>query len=438
MNYAPRSLRELSSLKDILYGGEDKSASPTSSSGPSAFDVTTTRKDNLTDKLMEKLFAAALPSVDSTNGVPSQEVQERLQEQKNKPPFSVPVMARNFSRLNARIGVVFRLQYKILRVMTWKNPNHTFSALAIYSFLCLYPSLFAVSPIVILIFGVMVPAYVKRHPPPPSPLPSYPVPSDGPPLADAPEIKPVPELSRDFLMNMRDIQNSMDDFTQTYDKIARMLSEPTSFKNEEYSSAVYIFLLFLGGILVFLTSYIKWRYIFFILGWFVVLSGHPSARKFIKASSDIYMAPQEQKFSLLFQKFVTSDIIIDDVPEQRHVEIFELQRQGNDVNEWDDWVFSTSPYEKLSQARLAHDRPNGVRFMDEILPPIGWRFSPNSAWKLDLYPHIWTQNRSIVGIDIDSDSKWVYDTVDNGTRGEWRRRRWIRVCERQSNRENQA
>ncbi|KAK9245046.1 integral peroxisomal membrane peroxin-domain-containing protein [Lipomyces tetrasporus] len=433
MNYAPRSFRELAALKDILYGGDDAMSSSSSSSSQDGSGNKESRKDHITDKLLERLFAAALPAADVANGgSTSSDVAERLQDQKNRPAFSVPVMARNFSRLNARIGVVFRLQYKIMRILTWRNANHTFSALAIYSFICLYPFLLVLFPVAVVMLGVMVPSFVQRHPPPPSPLPSFPVPSEGPPLAEARELRPVPELSRDFLMNMRDIQNFMDDFTHAYDRIVGALSRPTNFKDEQYSSAVYLALLVVGAVMFLLSPYLPWRHIFLVWGWIIVSMGHPKARRMLKSSHDMYVTPREQELSNLFDALVAKDIVLDEPPEHRHVEIFELQRQKNsDVDEWDDWLFSAAPYDVLSQQRASKQRPQGVRFLDEVLPPVGWKFARDSAWKLDLRPGEWVLQRSLVNAEIDSNSKWVYDTTSSGHKGEWRRRRWLRAVERQ-------
>ncbi|KAK9468731.1 Peroxin/Dysferlin domain-containing protein [Lipomyces arxii] len=420
MNYAPRTFREFTALKDILYGSDDS---------PTTEPARESRESHITDKLLERLFAAALPSTDP--GPMSKSVSDRIQGQKNKPPFSVPVMARNFSRLNARVGVVFAFQYKVIRILAWSDPTHTFSVLAVYSFLCLYPHLFILLPVAAIVLGIMVPAYVTRHPPAPSPLPAFPVPADGPPLAAPVELKPVPELSRDFLMNMRDIQNTMDDFARAYDKIVGAFTRPTNFNDEAYSSAVYVTLVAFSAIALVVSAFVPWKLIFLVSGWLVVSVGHPKTRRVMKSSHDIYMSPHEKKLASLFENLVKSDIVLDQPPETRTVEIFELQRQKNtELDEWDDWVFSCSPYEPLNTDRISHRRPLGVSFIDEVLPPVGWKFTAESGWKLDLRPHEWVANRSVVAVEVDSNSKWVYDKPDLH-RGEWRRRRWVRLCERQ-------
>ncbi|KAK9460971.1 integral peroxisomal membrane peroxin-domain-containing protein [Lipomyces oligophaga] len=424
MNYAPRSFREFAALKDMLYGSEETvEASAQQSSG----------FPNLTDKLMERLFSAALPTMTEASTVSDRTLAERLQDQKNRPPFSVPVMARNFTRLNSRVGVIFNFQYRMFRIFTWRKTTHTLSFLAVYSFVCLHPFLLVVLPFAFILFGVMVPAYVQRHPPPPSPLPAFPVPSTGPPIADAAELKPVPELSWDFFMNMRDLQNMMDDIVKLYDAVVGLLSRPTNFKDEQYSSGVFLTLLVLSTVLFFLAPYIPWRVIFLVVGWLVVSTGHPLVRRALIKSHETYLSPKERKLAGIFSQFVDREIVVDEPPEIRHVEIYELQRQHNiDVDEWDDWLFCSSPYEPMSGVRLAQQRPQGVRFLDETLPPDGWRYVNDSIWKLDLRPEEWVAQQSIVSVQVDSGSKWVYDMTSDQRRGEWRRRRWTRACERQS------
>lgn len=52
---------------------------------------------------------------------------------------------------------------------------------------------------------------------------SSPVIADGPPLADAIVPKPVPEISREFYMNVVDTQNAMDLYVQGYDSTLAIL-----------------------------------------------------------------------------------------------------------------------------------------------------------------------------------------------------------------------
>lgn len=178
------------------------------------------------------------------------------------------------------------------------------------------------------------------------------------------------------------------------------------------------------------------------------------------------------------KKFIETDIILDSAPETREVEIFELQRLSATSNEWEPWVFSPSPYDPLSAVRISGARPSGTRFFEDVLAPEGWEWS-EKKWALDLWSREWVEERIITGVEVETEGeRWVYDiasAADNkgswagegedpvrsgsspnvpatnssyalsweggeeeedgvmsGRRGEWRRRRWVRLVKRQS------
>ena len=97
-----------------------------------------------------------------------------------------------------RIGVVFVFQHRIFRVLSWDQPTHTLSALAVYSFICLDPQLLAVLPLVLILLFIMVPAFIARHPPtvPTMPGKVEPYTAHGGPIAPPPEVKAVSEMSK--------------------------------------------------------------------------------------------------------------------------------------------------------------------------------------------------------------------------------------------------
>ena len=130
----------------------------------------------------------------------------------------------------------------------------------------------------------------------------------------------------------------------------------------------------------------------------------------------------------------------------REVEIFELQRRkGNtktDDGEWESWIFSPSAWEPTAPARVASERVKGTRFFEDVAAPAGWAFS-DKKWTLDLGSKEWVEQRMVGGLEVEIEGeRWVYDVVDvedegegegkvkRKTRGEWRRRRWVRMVRR--------
>lgn len=112
--------------------------------------------------------------------------------------------------------------------------------------------------------------------------------------------------------------------------------------------------------------------------------------------------------------------------------MFELQRLARPGGEYESWIFSPTPYEPMSDARIAQERPKGTRFFEDVRCPPGWEWK-DRKWTLDLGSTIWVGERYIGGVEIEEEGeRWVYDRVggEEGKRGEWRRRRWVRLVSR--------
>lgn len=423
-------------------------------------------KARIQDHLVEKLLAQVVPLDDAE--IPQD---DPLPGRTAKPNFNLPTMSNNFRRFNARIGVVFVFQARVIRLLAWKHPTHTLSFLAVYTFVCLDPSLLPLLPLVILLVSILVPNFIARHPAAEFSLSNEQAmgySAGGPPIAPAITVKPAKELSRDFFHNMRDLQNSMEDFSQMHDAIVRLVVPRTNFSNEAQSSALFVVLFAACMFMCIAANVIPWRLIFLVAGWAVTCVGHPSVQRQLETANKNFVQPQEEKAMTWAEKWIEQDVILDSAPETREVEIFELQRLSA-AGEWEPWLFSASPYDPLSPARIASERPVGTRFFEDVLPPQGWEWS-EKKWALDLWSREWVEERIITGVEIETEGeRWVYDiydeqadnigviegsslgkeknTTDNaakrpskpsweegedgdGRRGDWRRRRWVRLVKR--------
>ncbi len=364
--------------------------------------------------------------------------------------------------------MAFIFQKRMIRLFTWRTPSHTLSFLAIYTFVCLDPSLLAVLPVVFCLLFIMVPAFVARHPPPPSntPVDLYNYQLNGPPLAPAASIKPTPEFSRDFFHNMRDLQNCMDDFSRLHDTIINNLAPTTNFSNEALSSTIFLFLSLLACMLFIVANLLPWRALALIAGWVATFAGLPSFReKLIATRYDQFVRSRETVAKSSLEKFIAHDVLLSSASETREVEVFELQYRNMHASsnaEFEPFIFSPSPYTPLSPSRIAGERPFGTRFFEDLRPPPGWRWS-DKKWTLDLLSREWVEDRCITGVEVEVEGeKWVTDILfeedeqddesapessqrkvedramqtarrfnpERRIQGEWRRRRWIRLVER--------
>ncbi|KAI6784368.1 Peroxisomal membrane protein PEX29 [Emericellopsis cladophorae] len=359
-------------------------------------------KASVQDRLVEKLLQQVIPTDDEGSDVPIIG-DDKAPAFAQRPNFNITTMSNNFRRFNARIGVVFKFQSKALRILSWHQPSQTMSLLAVYTFICLDPYLLSVVPIAILVVGVLIPAFLARHPAPPkgtlSSEQGVGYSPRGPPLAPAPTVRPVKELSKDFFRNMRDLQNCIG-------------------------------------------------------------MGHPTIARLLVATHEEHIQPRKVQARTWLDNWIANDVILDSAPETREVEVFELQRMS-DAGEWEPWLFTPSPYDPLSQARITGDRPRGARFFEDVLAPEGWEWS-EKKWALDLWSREWVEERIITGVEVETEGeRWVYDMHDEREeqvgvveapqtsklkvlpqtswqegedavvrRGDWRRRRWVRLVKR--------
>ncbi|KAF2251169.1 Pex24p-domain-containing protein [Trematosphaeria pertusa] len=424
----------------------------------------------VSDRLFTMLLSSVLPSEDLSDDSPTPQVKDRRSRNYvDRPNFSLPAMSSNFRRFNARIGVAFVFQNRAIRLFTWRQPTQTLSFLFVYTFVCVNPTLLAVLPLACLLFFVMVPAFLVRHPPPPMHLPTDLYPLSGPPLAAARTVKPAPELSKDFFRNMRDLQNAMDDFSRLHDAVLAFITPLTNFSNEALSSTLYIILICTSCALFISAHLLPWRFIFLIAGYAATILGHPAIQdQLATPENERLFSEKESEGRSMLLSLSKADIELETSPDTREVEIFELQHRAlhDEHGEYEAFLFSPSPYAPLSPSRIAGDRPRGTPFFEDVQPPRGWRWS-DKKWTLDLLSREWVEDRCVTGVEVEIEGeRWVtdlhYEELEDSSssvrkgkkgkgkesdserevlrraweshkpsrRGEWRRRRWVRGVER--------
>jgi hypothetical protein len=246
---------------------------------------------------------------------------------------------------------------------------------------------------------------------------------------------------------MRDLQNCMADFSDVHDATISVFAPLTNFSNEKLSST-----LFLGGTVaaaaLFLTAHLlPLRLIMLALGNIAILSNNPTFRVFFQnliqdvggrdldspfpqdEDQDIFSAalPKDPSAAMSALEKLT-DITLDTDPEERQVEIFEVQhRAPGSESGWEIFLFSPQPYDPLSPSRIAGDRPRGCRFFDDVQAPSGWKWK-SKKWELDLDCREWVVERMITGVGfeipgvspegntiVDEIGGWVWDLPSEST-----------------------
>lgn len=394
-------------------------------------------KGSIQDRLFSKILQQVIPSSEEADDdLATSPIDRRSSKYVSRPAFSLPLMTNNFRRFNARIGIVFVFQSRLIRLFTWRTPSHTLSFLATYTFVCLDPHLLVVVPLAVALLFIMVPAFTSRHPPPPpattisSTTPYYQENYAGPALAPARTIKPASETSKDFFRNMRDLQNCMADFSNLHDVLVSTVAPATNFSDETFSSQLFLYLTILTTLSFISAHLLPWRLILLLAGWATTISSHPTAQLWLtrlqkRAERQASLALNDP--TLKHQRFIhgiplpatpavmqstlrsLSGITLSSTPETQEVEVFELQHRpltsvSSSANapaaEWQPHLFTPSPYDPLSPSRIAGDRPRGTRFFEDVAPPEGWEWA-SKKWELDLEAAEWVNERLVVGVEYD-------------------------------------
>lgn len=430
-------------------------------------------REAIKDRFFDRLFSRLVPEEDSgdldseIDAKKQEKIDRRSRKYVERPNFSLFVMNTNFRRFNARIGPAFVIQNRIIHLFTWQHPTATLSFLALYSMLCLKPHLLPVVPLVFVLFVIMIPSFLGRHPPStndPRLEPNF----GGPAIEPPSRVKPAPEMSKDFMRNMRDLQNSMEDFSRLHDAANEWITPYTNFSDEGLSSTIFLFLFATANLLFLASRLIPWRAIALLAGCIATGLGHPSAQNILLSSRTLAQARSNlNSLSTHLRAWIEADIDLHDAAETRQVEIFELHKYHVHSDSWETWLFSPSPYDPLSPARIAGARAKGTQFFEDVLAPAGWVWK-DKKWTLDLASREWVEERMITGVEIETEGeRWVYDLPreeievmsspvgkggkgkkkgkeagqgkprsgwEEGTgleeRGDWRRRRWVRMVER--------
>lgn len=317
---------------------------------------------------------------------------------------------------------------------------------------------------------------------------------------------------------MRDLQNSMADFSSLHDTAVAVISPATNFSDETYSSMLFLLFTVLAVLLFLASHLLPWSIIFLIAGNAAILSSHPRAETVLKIfqlgddQSQKHTKKEKDKdeddhisvFGIAIPTSVSGllallksavAVTIDSYSEEREVEIFELQHRTlsaiSGTSGWEPFLFTPTPYDPLSPARIAGDRPKGTRFFEDVRPPRGWAWK-GKKWELDLECREWVMERMVTGVEFEVPSSngdgigeevggWVWDLpfqppeeglrenaeetsydgswngdlyanskqkdrVGSGAKplkveweeatkhadrtGEWRRRRWVRIVRR--------
>lgn len=251
-----------------------------------------------------------------------------------------------------------------------------------------------------------------------------------------------------LLMNMRDLQNLTTDLLNSLNLGMKNWYSITGFENEVYTTLIFYGTI--SGIVFILTlgKYIPWRQIFIVTGWIALILCHPKSKKYIMVLTSKKGTKSKPSASLgkkqdaqIPEKKTTSSIIIENSPQVRRVEIFELHTKNLTNNQWSFSCYTDSLFDSKDPSRASGQKPNGAKLLSKVIPPEEWKFDIGYAnkWQIDRSPLEFLHFRGIDNLELNVQENetegWIYDSIDEDSLDLvyiFRRRRLYRDCFRYS------
>ena len=242
------------------------------------------------------------------------------------------------------------------------------------------------------------------------------------------ELDKKPENTRELkqgmkvLINLRDMQDMTSGTLHVIDAINIFLGNSASFQNEEYSTKRFFAGFLLVVFLKILSPLMNWSYVCSVSAWCLLIYMHPRAHLKIVDFFKRGKMGKEYK-ELKKRENQTHNMIFDETPEIRYIEIFEIYRKGLLPDEWRFFRFSNRIFDPQDPYRRAQQFPPGVDSLADVTPPPHWTFDPNFSWKIDSDVHGWVIER---GLNLPVTGDFLFDPM-------FKRRRLIhRVIKRAS------
>ncbi|CAI1732648.1 hypothetical protein SEUBUCD646_0O03160 [Saccharomyces eubayanus] len=405
-----------------------------------------TERDPFIDVFLDKLISRLVPEkLPEREHFSSSATIEHDLDTGRVPVFSATVLGGNFKKLSKKMGSIFELQDSIVRLLTWRNPTGTVTSLIIFTLICFNPMYLVILPIFRFIYSIIVPGYVLRHPLQRSIYPLkrnhgssllYDVCYEGKneytygqqffsksfmdtlesrnqEKDEISELDKRPENTRELkhgmkvLINLRDMQDMTSGTLHVIDTINNFLRKASSFQNEVLSTKRFFTGFLSIAVLKILSPFVNWSYMFSISAWCLLIYMHPRAHPKIIKFFQSGKVEREYK-NLKRKENQTYNMIFDEKPEIRYIEIFEIYKKGLLPNDWKFFRFSSSIFDPLDSYRRAQQVPPGTDSLQDVMPPLGWIFDPNFEWRIDADVETWVTER---GLNLPTTKEFLLDPM---------------------------
>ncbi|SCV02234.1 LANO_0F16182g1_1 [Lachancea nothofagi CBS 11611] len=397
--------------------GPQQPSEPIQTNSPNEGRRGNTAQEHFVDILLNKMISAILPENFPEREHFTQRVNDPLRKKRQK--LSATILANNLKVLTTKLGAIFEFQDSVIRLIAWRNPSGTITLLILVTMICFNPMFLAIIPMLYILYGIMVPGYTHRHPPnrtaylsrrtygkslvisltsggkkaswhPSDDIQEYDYNLDLDPhdIQRAHHIK----QSMEFVVNLRDLQNSMSTMVSLSKGMEKFVFGTAGFKDEHRSTA--LFLAGLGALLLswLVSPFVNWSLVSAVGAWSTMIAIHPEVRSRL---ARIIKQEQVERGREALKRSERYDIVLDEAPEVRSIEVFEIYKQGLVPKDWTFLKFSTSVFDPQDSFRKAQIPPPGVETLAQVQPPVTWAFDNNSDWEIDVRANEWARDRGL-------------------------------------------
>lgn len=340
-----------------------------------------TLQGQMVDKFMEKIISMALPvntggvggTGEGGTGDPQLDsiLLDRIEMQKTRPALSIPIMSRNAILLLQRLSYPFETIDDIIRVINWVDPLWNLTLGMIITLVILKPINLITMPIGYICFKVIIPAYLAKV------------------EGRFQDIKPISEFSREFLLNLTDLQNHMLLYVDTWDAIVKGLSKTVVFQDEQLTWLIFVVLLVTAILLETFGTIIIWIFMPFlklslvISLWITLISLHPKLR--LKLLSRIHDEELRLRTLSLMNNLddkISKDVDINLKKEQikQHsmtmskYQVFEINIYNPQTETWQFVSFCNDAFPINSHMRKNNVPSKGAESLNGVKPPLGYQW----------------------------------------------------------------
>ncbi|CAG8717197.1 11958_t:CDS:2 [Funneliformis caledonium] len=273
----------------------NSSSKSTQFAAPRAAKPISPTKSSFDTKVIQDLIVSSMINISNSS---------KSQPDSAHPPLNLNTTTNNFRKFVQKCGFIFELQNAVEDLIMWKNTPNTLLAMVIFVYVCLYPQLLILLPLIGML-SILISYFQKRYP-------------DGPNMdeigkdcgkkgfCNSKHTDPYlpPENSVDYLKNMQNIQNLMGMISDGYDAFVPLLKHvdwSNGYETLKITQFVIVVLTFLS-----LSVWIvPWRYIFIVVGLSTFIANTQFVKALIRELSPI-LIQREKVLAERWTKFLNS------------------------------------------------------------------------------------------------------------------------------------